>query len=60
VHYVEIQIRVPVKLALDLLNAKPISFDTVLSTTTTVPSFESFRSGVFVYRANIHTHIVTK
>ena len=37
--------RVP--LTLDLLNPKSIDFDR-LSSTTTVLSFESFRSGVFV------------
>jgi len=37
----------PVPLILDLLNSKSTGFDR-LSRTTTVPSFKSFRSGVFV------------
>jgi len=37
----------PVSLILDLLNPKSTGFDR-LSRTTTVPSFESFRSGFFV------------
>ena len=34
-------------LTFDLVNPKSIGFD-VVSTTTTVPTFKSFRSGVFV------------
>ena len=63
-----------ITLILDLLNPKSISCDTVTqcqdSRTTTVPSFKSFRSGVFVLHTetqtptqihtNPHTHIMTK
>jgi len=53
----------PVPLTLDLLNPKR-GFDG-LSRTTTLPSFKSFWSGVFVLSCwhthpNTHTHIVTK
>ena len=37
----------PVPLTLDLLNSKSIGFD-IVSTTTTVPNFKSFRSAVVV------------
>ena len=42
----------PVHLTVDLLNAKSIDFD-MGSRTTTVPSFKSFRSWVFVFHANM-------
>ena len=43
-------------LTLDLLNRNSIGFDKV-SRTTSVPSFKSLRSGVFVLSSNIHTHM---
>ena len=46
----------PVPLTIDLLNPKLIGFDS-LSRTSTVPSFKSFRSVVFIHRAITHTYI---
>ena len=51
-HYVVNESNVHVPLTRDHLNSKQVGFDrlsrTTTATTTTAPSFKSFRSGVFV------------